>query len=313
MNQDPNQNLDYQYLESLLKKYNPILYYKWMTIVLPAIEREKSEKIKLDELLKQRNNLLNQAKTTQKVLKVANLKKPQGLWYELLLTVGLSIMLFLGFLGVFDVQINDFRSIENVIKLVISLVGSICINLAEKTSLVRHVEYDAKLQEILERKKKSWVQMQLGRPPFWIASIMVLFESSFGAVGITQFLFSENTEKFWFKLMLFCAVALAAFVNVTMAWGLALDRVTWESNYYNKAKDNTGIHPEKIIMDAESARVRLNSLANQINYQTREYKKAMKKATDVYNKFTKEFQKLMKTNKFEPDKIYPDDLDSSNN
>lgn len=213
-------------LALLLERYNPALLYQWDQSVRPAAQRVQELKVSLEQLQQEYTQIAAQADHCQTTIKSNQQKIPTDkneAWLELILPIGLSLMLVLGIYEIFGLDIQDL-SPEQYFIAGLGLVGAISLNIAEYRAIVHHVQY-------LHTSKKAapnqpfWQLIIKGNPSFYLALIIILFETAFAGPGLIGLLPPSLSRQFLFQVIVFLGAGLAAFLNVVFAWGQALPKL----------------------------------------------------------------------------------------
>lgn len=161
--------------------------------------------------------------------------KPEIEKWEIRLTVGLSLMLFLGIAAVLGIEVQAVTP-DQIPMLLFAIAGAVCINIAEFQGTYRFVaayyrfepkrsHYD---DESLADQLPFWHHIRSGNPAVWVSFAIVLLETLFAFLGLISQLPPSLQSSFGFQLTAFAAAALAATVNLVIAWGNALRNVQWQ-------------------------------------------------------------------------------------
>lgn len=301
-----------RYLATLLEPHAPELLHRWFWVVLPAAQKVYEEKENLEDLFIKREETSVEYASKQK-LADSNLKRlpkePQESWTEVCLTIGLSIMLFLGLLEFLGGNIDTLAEGELEPKAVIALAGAICINIAEKSSIIRHAEHanevknlQGEKEKLLHEKKAFWQRFQEGESPLWLATTIVVFETAFASPGLITLL-PPNIDGI-FKFCVFLAAGLAALINVTLAWGLALKRSDWKQQFLAK-KQQIDLENLELLKEAEGAKVRLKNIDEQISYRKNQYLQAWRNATKEHQRWERDVKQWIENTTFNSRENYP--------
>ncbi|MBD1892956.1 hypothetical protein [Coleofasciculus sp. FACHB-SPT9] len=237
-------------LAKLLEYSQQELFQRLYWVVLAATHRVRREEEELAKLRIEQENLAEKVGELEEAIAtipevdsdsesdlIAIELPPKPVppeWHEWL-TVGLSLMLFLGiteFLGL-DIQSLTY---EQTPLLILGLAGAICINLGEYNGLFgmvigvrrsdppRSFQDDQKLANTIP----FWVRIRTGDAATWISIAIVLLETFFAAPGLISLLPPKAAANPVWQMTVFAAAGLAALVNVVMAWGDALKEIHWE-------------------------------------------------------------------------------------
>jgi preprotein translocase subunit Sec61beta len=225
-------------LAQILGKISPLEWNNYQRILKIAHKVENKEEQleelheKEEELNKEKGKLEAeiQAKTEnlpEKPTRPAFQEPRKGpkYWYESYLSVGLSLMLFLGiseFLGI------DIQKLELSLILVLGIAGAICINLAEYRGIHTLVSVSYRHKRRLNSIPQFQWKHLLNDPNFLLTIIIILCETCFAAPGILKFFSKSERQDPKILLTVYAACALAALVNVVIAWGDAKEDIEHE-------------------------------------------------------------------------------------
>lgn len=236
-------------LAKLLEIGSPELYQRWFRQVLPAayIVKQLEEDIKASqpeiERLAEEVGALEEEVANQPHInpnpeddfpRQAKPEKPKAEPWEMALTVGLSLMLFLGIAAVLGIEVQGV-TIDQIPMLLFAIAGAVCINLAEFQGLYRFVfayyRFEPRRSNRDDERHANhlpfWYHIRSGNPAVWISFTIVLLETLFAFLGLISQLPPRLQASFGFQLTAFAAAALAATVNLVIAWGNALGMVQW--------------------------------------------------------------------------------------
>lgn len=309
-----------EYFASLLKSHAPHYLHRWNWIVMPAFYHAEEGRKKLIELKNEKDDLLGKVSRNE-ALADANSEKiptePKGVWYEEFLTIGLSLMLFLGLAQFFELEVSQIDSISDInVGHIMTSSGAVCINLGEKLSITRQARFQAeqrlsilelidKVEEVegtIKELNAFWRRLRRGDPSFWLAWIIVMFETAFATPGLLSVL-PPTVSNSPYAFFVFVAAGLAALVNVTLSWGLALEQVIWEKRYLAIKQD---IDRENIEFKAESeyAKARLKELSEEIKQAREEYQELKRSAEEVYDKWEQGIQGFIDIESMQPTEFF---------
>lgn len=154
---------------------------------------------------------------------------------EIALTVGLSLMLFLGISIVFGIDIQGI-TIDQIPMIILALAGAICINVAEFLGVYRLVKvfrrYEPQRNHSDDNRYANqvpfWIRIRSGDAVIWVSLLIVLLETLFAFLGLLSLLPPSIQGEFVYQLAAFAAAGLTATVNLVIAWGNAISEVQWE-------------------------------------------------------------------------------------
>jgi flagellar motility protein MotE (MotC chaperone) len=238
-----DEDLHLEPLNAILKQFCPDLYQQLRWVVLESARQAKREEPKLDELETQRENLTTEAAACEAAMdKVVESpspdftveEEPTEPWFTPILTIGLSIMLFLGLCEYLGVKIYDLDW-DQTIPLLEALFGAVCINLGEKLAIETFVEshrrYEPQRNHSDDEEMKNlipfWSRYASGDSAIWAATFIVVCEVGFATPGLISLLPPSASSSIVMQLIALSAAGLAAVVNVFMAWGNAQAKINW--------------------------------------------------------------------------------------
>jgi len=237
-------------LAKLLEFGNPELFQRWFHQVLPpayAVTRQEED---IKSLQPEIERLTEEVGALE--AEVANQPhinpnpdddfppseqppKPQPEPWEMALTVGLSLMLFLGIAAVLGIEVQGL-TLDQIPMLLFAIAGAVCLNLAEFQGIYRFVvayyRFEPRRSHHDDERHANqipfWHHIRTGNPVVWTSFTIVLLETLFAFLGLISQLPPRLQANFGFQLTAFAAAALAATVNLVIAWGNALGTVQWE-------------------------------------------------------------------------------------
>jgi hypothetical protein len=238
-----DEDLHLKPLNGILKQFCPDLYQQLRWVVLESARQARQEELKLDELEIRREDLTTKAAACEAAIDkvVESLspdftveEEPTEPWFTPILTIGLSIMLFLGLCEYLGVKINDLDW-NQAIPLLEALFGAICINLGEKLAIETFVESHRRYEpqrnhsdnEEMSNLIPFWSRYASGDSAIWAATFVVICEVGFATPGLISLLPPSASSSIFMQLIALSAAGLAAVVNVLMGWGNAQAKVNW--------------------------------------------------------------------------------------
>ena len=296
---DPFDDPYFRFLSQLLERSSPELLGHFQIKIVTTSRKINDLEKKLDDLGEKRIDLIEKIYSNDKALDNYLKQLPQKpgtskiqIIPELILTIGLSVLLFLGIIQVLGLEVEDISDIQELPKTIIAFAGAICINIAEKISIERHAEHNAEIsnrnqlsdeeeENDLNQKKAFWKSMAEGEAPLWLAMIIVISETAFASSGLLSII--PRGEKNM-MVVSFLGAGLAAIVNVALAWGIALRKSDWNRDYLDKYQKITEEHVEtKQIAVASKAKIK--AIDHKINELRKELKKRDKELRKEYRKW----------------------------
>lgn len=241
-------------LARLVEKYEPELFDRWRYVVLSTAEKAFVQEQKLEAMLDEKERIAAQLASSEagfeslsEILSFEESeipKKPTYNWYEDWLTLGLSLMLFLGISEFLGIDIQSFNPAKFWL-ILLALAAAISLNLGSKLAIIRQVIFTRRYEpkrsfEGEDDRKKTipfWIRLQKGDPVTWLSVGFILLEMAFAAPGLLDLLPRKLATQFMFQFSVFMAAGFAAYVNVSMAWGVAFEQIRWEQEFVEKSQE----------------------------------------------------------------------------
>jgi hypothetical protein len=341
----------------LLYYGDPELLHRWFRVVLPAssdaIEAEK----KLNELTQKREDLEaiadeakasivpldedSEASSIVQPLEQRNQESASGA-FDALLSVGLSFMLFLGIAEYVGIDIQSIAP-EKYFLVLLSVIASICFTVAAKKAIIKWVKatrfHEPQRTFIDDERYLSsipfWARILQGDAAVWLTFVIVFFEMLFAAPGLIGFLPPKLATQFLFQMSAFTAAGLAAVINASWAWGVALNDIRLQQERqaeWKNAEAQKKVETERLKIErrdreqsseyqaqatknreyrqqAAKAEARLRVVVQQIQEQKREAVEARGRAVREHERWEKAVREWSKANKSKIERfdqeIYP--------
>lgn len=221
-----------QPLAMLLQYSKPELLNRWYHVVLTAAYKYRTEEEEYQRLLNQKEEVeteLGSWKGSFESSLGEDAVSNQTNNYQLVLSLGLSLMLFLGISEYFGLEIQNITP-DKFLLVLLSLAGAVCLTLGAKSGIVKFVKatrsYEPKRSFHDDERYKNtipfWERIRQGDAAVWISIAVILFEMFFAAPGLISLLSPKLQAQFLVQLSVFFATGFAALVNVILAWGTAL-------------------------------------------------------------------------------------------
>lgn len=241
-------------LARLVEKYEPELFDRWRYVVLSTAEKAFVQEQKLEQLLDEKESIAALVASSEAAIEsLSELlsfaeseipKKPAYKWYEDWLTIGLSLMLFLGISEFLGIEVQNFNQ-DKFWLVLLALAGAICLNLGSKLAIIRQVIFTRRYEprrsfEGEDDHKKTvpfWIRLWKGDPVTWLSVGFIILEMAFAAPGLIDLLPRKLATQLMFKFSVFMAAGFAAYVNVSMAWGVAFEQIRWEQEVVEKTQE----------------------------------------------------------------------------
>lgn len=278
----PINNPDEPLIEPLkvqLEKFNPELLNRLYFVVYPAAENAQKEEEAFSKLLGERQTIATELAQNKAALK-ESLKQlprqPKEAWYEIFLTVGMSLLLFIGFCEVFGLEIQSLTS-EQYPLAVLCLGGAACINVAEKLTIHRFVQ-SLHLHLYSESFNVPWWQrLKDGDSVLWFAVTLVVFETCFATPGLLSLLPPRVASQWQAQLLIITGAGLAALANVGLAWSTALVQLDWKRDFL-QAKQQIALKNQEFRTQSAAAKASLLHIEKQISQQKKIVSDAFERA-----------------------------------
>ncbi|MGD1904823.1 MAG: hypothetical protein ACFB0C_02380 [Leptolyngbyaceae cyanobacterium] len=319
-------------LARLLEMGSPDLYQRWFYQVLPpayAINRQEEDiKALQPEIsrLAEEVGALEQEVSNQPNINPnpeddfpppEHLPKPKSESWEIALTIGLSLMLFLGIAAVLGIEVQGV-TLDQIPMLLFAIAGAVCMNIAEFQGIYRFVVAYYRFEpwrshdddERYANQIPFWHHIRSGNPTVWISLTIVLLETLFAFIGLISQLPPRLQASFGFQLTAFAAAALAATVNLVIAWGNALGTVQWEQtlkeqklNYhqalearlqnetYLQRREQYWQKAEKIAQERQTLHKQLGAAQKKLQVKQIELQKQEQDLKDLKRKAVQEYER----------------------
>lgn len=256
-------------LGKLLQNNQPYLFQQFYWVVVKSANTVRQHEDDLTVLQKEAEDLEAQAGgLEEEISRMPKVEEPKGYHisrelpekptpeaWEILLTIGLSLMLFIGISEFLGLDLQGF-TIDQWPMLLLGLLGAICINLGEYFAIFRLVKavrrYDPKRSHSDDGQYKNtipfWERVKAGDSAIWTSILIVVLETLFAAPGLISLLPPKISVQPLFQITVFAAAGLAAMVNIIIAWGNALELIQWEQES-NELKQNYEQKKEALLTD----------------------------------------------------------------
>ncbi|PSR18346.1 hypothetical protein C8255_07875 [filamentous cyanobacterium CCP3] len=302
-----------RFLAELLEAHAPELLSRFRRVVVESARQLKHKEEYLQSLEEKKIQLVGELEAKSKALdhSLSQLpKEPSSTWVEFGLTVGLSVLLFIGVLTLFEVQIRSAFDSRNYIKTIIALSAAICINLAERKTVEHHAQHNAevkneRLSQMLDKADNSilslsddrrafWSRIAEGESPIWLAGTIVVSETAFVSAGLLDLLV---TAPWTLQAAAIIGASLAALINVALAWGMALEKASWKRDFLKK-KQQIIVEQFENMQAAASADARLKEINENIEDLKRKIKNDRQDAAREYRRWERDLKGYLQVNSF---------------
>ncbi|MCX7592372.1 MAG: hypothetical protein N2235_01180 [Fischerella sp.] len=282
-------------LAEFLSILEPQLLAQWYASVAPAAAEVRKAAIALEELLRRKDEVLLQLATVENtdaspVWKNSHLQIKN--YWEWLLTIGLSLMLFLGIAETLRIEMENLAP-EQWPLFCLALLGAICLTAGAKLMVIRWVKatrsYEPKRSffdcEGYANPVAFWSRIISGDSAVWLSIAIVLLEITFAGPGFIRLLPFDLRKQLLIKFSAFMGTGIAALTNVGLAWGTALNEIrleqelTKEEAYQLKSEWQKAQERKfETRRQAEAVKVVFKEIAQEIEEQKRLVKDLKKRA-----------------------------------
>jgi len=153
------------------------------------------------------------------------------------LTGGLSILQFLAICEILGVSIQS-PDVDSILLLVIAAIAALSLTFATKEALMKLAKVEFREGRV---NKPFWRYFREGDTLSWITFCLVGLEMTFAAPGLLSLLPPRLAAQFLPQFGAYVSSGLAAFINVLLAWALAIEEADTEKKYLQVVE----VTPEK--------------------------------------------------------------------
>ncbi|MER3587520.1 MAG: hypothetical protein C4322_03480, partial [Mastigocladus sp. ERB_26_1] len=233
-------------LAKFLETKEPQLLAQWFASVAPAAAQARQAEVTLDNLRLQRNQLA--AKLAElEVLDpeeadfIQRDRTPPINYWEWLLTIGLSLMLFVGIAEILLQLDLGKLSPKKMPLFYLALLGAICLTAGAKLMVIRWVKatrsYEPKRNFFDDPNYANpipfWSRLTSGDSAVWLSIAIVVLEVAFAAPGFIEMLPHKLQKQPLIQMTAFLGTGIAAMINIGLAWGTALNEIRLEQELTN--------------------------------------------------------------------------------
>jgi uncharacterized membrane protein YhaH (DUF805 family)/uncharacterized protein YeaO (DUF488 family) len=287
-------------LAKFLETKEPQLLAQWFASVAPAAALARQAEVTLDNLRLQRNELA--AKLAE--LEVLGNEKvdadfsqrdrtQQVNYWEWLLTIGLSLMLFVGIAEILLQLDLSKLSPKKMPLFYLALLGAICLTAGAKLMVIRWVKatrsYEPKRNFFDDPNYANpapfWSRLTSGDSAVWLSLAIVVMEVAFAAPGFIEMLPHKLQKQLLIQMTAFIGTGIAAMINIGLAWGTALNEIRLEQELTNVRIQHLELTWQQAKQgkidsqrQAEVAKVLLKALTQDLKEQQRIAKDLRKQA-----------------------------------
>ncbi|WP_315790978.1 hypothetical protein [Fischerella sp. JS2] len=233
-------------LAKFLETKEPQLLAQWFASVAPAAAQARQAEITLDNLRLQRNQLAAklaelQVLDTEEADFSQRDRTLQVNYWEWLLTIGLSLMLFVGIAEILlQLDLSKLSS-KKMPLFYLALLGAICLTAGAKLMVIRWVKatrsYEPKRNFFDDPNHANpipfWSRLTSGDSAVWLSLAIVVLEVAFAAPGFIEMLPHKLQKQLLIQMTAFLGTGIAAMINIGLAWGTALNEIRLEQELTN--------------------------------------------------------------------------------
>lgn len=241
-------------LFELLHEFKPELLQRWVEVVRATAEKALAETEILRAMLEELKKLEAEAKKAEATFvpsldshgipklepKPPALPKKESKILDAAYSIGLSFMLFLGVSEYLGIDVQGITS-EQYPLAALSLIAAISLTAAAKKAIIKWViatRSDEPKRTHSDDPRHAntvpfWRRLFQGDPAVYLSVLIVLFEIMFAGPGLLGALPPKLAAQLPFQLTAIAASGLAALVNISLAWGTALDKIRQQQEFQN--------------------------------------------------------------------------------
>ena len=232
-------------LAVFLDTLEPQLLAQWYASVAPASAEARKAAIALNELLLEKNEVAAKLADLEVVCadnpSSKNSSKRTHIHiknsWEWLLTIGLSLMLFLGIAEPLGIDIEN--PAEKLPLFSLALLGAICLTAGAKLMVIRWVKAtrsDEPKRSWYDDKRYAnpvafWWRIFSGDSAVWLSLAIVLLEIAFAGPGLIGHLRITLQKQLLIQVSAYIGTGIAALINIGLAWGTALEEIHSHNEY----------------------------------------------------------------------------------
>ena len=239
-------------LAELLGAVEPFLLALWVEWLLPLEHYARVERCRLNEIRTSRQKMTGVLKfsegsgterfwqwcqsmaTTLSRYKVVRGGKQRDMLFSKggikVLSIGLSFMQFIAISS--EILGVDLQNIEGnqCFLLLLSALAAISLTFGAKEAISRWV----KARGMLNERVPVFLTLLKGDGLAWCCLVLVIGEACFAAPGLLSLLSPRLASQTTFQVSAFCTAGLAAFVNVALAYSVALEELKFVSQIISR-------------------------------------------------------------------------------
>lgn len=196
------------------------------------------------------------------------------------ISAGLGILNFISLVEIMGLDLHRFTP-KSVVLLPLALVFSVAAVISIHVGLSDFItatrSYDIRADKPVHDNlfPYGWKDKAI-----WMSMILIAVDSLFSSVGLLQALPPSYQDEFFWRIAILAVSAFAAFINVLLAWGIALDRINYDFVLQHEAKMQRKeiIDLEPHVKTAKASKARLRRLEEQIKKKARDVVELKKEA-----------------------------------
>jgi hypothetical protein len=144
------------------------------------------------------------------------------------LPAGLAVMLIIGISEIFGIDLSSIEPGQYFL-LLLAVASGVALTFAGKRVVYLWVK--SRGEAILGQNRPIWENIKRGDALAITSALIVLGEAAFATPGLLSLLPPSLSSNLLYQGVIFLTAGLAAFVNISLAWGVALSELRSESKY----------------------------------------------------------------------------------
>lgn len=235
-------------MAEFLDTWEPQLLAQWYASVAPAAAEARKAAIALEELRQEKNEVAAELASLEALCiqyedesqrwKDTQTCEPKEKNREWLLSVGLSLMLFLGIAQILGIEMENL-TFEQIPLFSLALLGAICLTLGAKLMIIRWVKatrsYEPKRSFYDDGRYANpvafWRRIFSGDTAVWLSLAIIVLEIAFAGPGLIGLLPIDLRKHLLIQVSAFIGTGIAASINIGLAWGTALNDIRSQTEH----------------------------------------------------------------------------------